>query len=192
MSVFSKAVECAICMEASESNVIICLQGHGACEDCAPSLRGHRCHSCRQGLIRTFIPNLPLNDTVSAVQTMEQELSNLNAQLHQEREARHQVELEYAQYKSEYEGLMQDVEAQLGSKRRRSERGESSTAPSYNELIGRSIEISGLKQDTAYNGKKGVIQGPHGDGGRLLVQLDNGRHLAMTRALIEQCIHVLE
>ena len=92
---------------------------------------------------------------------------------------------------------MQDIEAQLpGNKRRRSEVGESSAAmlaaPSRDGMIGRSIQISGLVRSAAYNGKKGIVQGPHGDTGKLVVRLEEGRLVAMSHEAIERCIEVLE
>ena len=197
MSGLSKTMECPICLEVRDKNVIICKSGHGACEDCAATLRGSRCHTCRGALLRSFLPNHPFNGTVPAFQEMEQELRDTHKELQKERTARNETEIEFAQYKSQHEGLMQDIEAQLpGNKRRRSEVGESSTAmlaaPSRDGMIGRSIQISGLVRSAAYNGKKGIVQGPHGDTGKLVVRLEEGKLVAMSHDAIERCIEVLE
>ena len=193
MSIFSKAMECPICFEVCDKNVIICKSGHGACVNCAATLRGSPCHTCRGPLSRSFTPNHPFNGAVTGFQKMEQELRDTQAQLQRERAVRNELEFEFAQYKSKYEGLMQDIEGQLpGNKRRRSEVGESSTAPLRDGIIGRSIQISGLVASAAYNGKKGIVQGPHGDTGRLVVRLEDDRLVAMNREAIERCIEVLE
>ena len=197
MSLFSKAMECSVCLEPCGNNVILCKNGHGACNDCATRLR-RSCHMCRGRLLPTFLPNRPLDGVVASFQALEHERCAVEARLETERVARSQVEYDFAQFKSKYEGLMQAVERQTpgnngSNKRPRSGAGESSSAALCSELIGRTMEIRGLVRSTHHNGKRGTVHGPYEniDGG-LVVQLEDGRQVAMSRDAIERCIEVLE
>lgn len=198
MSAFAKLMECPVCFDVCESNVIICKSGHGACNDCASTLRGSRCHTCRQPLIRTFLPNRQFDDAVAALPRIQKELSDTDAQLQLERTARNSLEYDFAQYKSKHDDLMADIESQLpsgltGRKRSRAEGGESSTSGMYGHLMGRTIEISGLVRSTEYNGKRGMVREPYAnDSGKLVVALEDGRFVAIRAHIIERSIEVLD
>ena len=188
----SKAMECPVCFEVCASNVIICKSGHGACQECARTLRGRPCHTCRGPLIRDFIPNRPLDGTATPFQTMEAELTNVKAELHHERTAHEGLQLEFAQFKSHYEELMKDIESQMPDRKRRraSEVGEpSGSAP---PLVGKTIQICGLITRPDLNGQYGTLQGPYGSTGRLVVRLEGGHLVALTRAAVERCIELVE
>ena len=125
MSCFSKSLECPICLTQRQCNLIVCKAGHGACAMCSSNIRTHdsRCPMCRGALLRTFIPNLPLDGAVNS-------LSDLEEQLERERHSRDETVRAFEHFKSCFEKETHNKDKPApANKRPRHDPGAPSTLP---------------------------------------------------------------
>ena len=74
-------MDCPLCLEECEHSVILCKNGHSVCTICKDG-RGfrtslaHRCPTCREPLLRTFIPNRPLDQALVMIRAKEKEIGD--------------------------------------------------------------------------------------------------------------------